>query len=113
MNDDALGHLREARAALLAEMDVEYISVKPRPLENTLIFVDTAILWRQQDLQLKAPAENQAQDAPTGGGPHAGHFIKKCRVCMTVISQCRCPGPKPIIMGVCDKCEPIDPARIR
>ena len=34
------------------------------------------------------------------------HFIKYCRVCQTVISQCRCPSKdKKILWGVCWDCE--------
>lgn len=33
------------------------------------------------------------------------HFIKKCKVCQTVISQCRCPGPKTEIWEICANCK--------
>ncbi|KKK91625.1 hypothetical protein LCGC14_2711040 [marine sediment metagenome] len=56
MNDDVLGHLREARAALLDERDAGNGS---RELSITLTEIDTAILWRQQDLTLKLPHVNE------------------------------------------------------
>jgi hypothetical protein len=33
------------------------------------------------------------------------HFIKKCKYCGTVMSQCRCPGEKRLELGVCQNCE--------
>lgn len=33
------------------------------------------------------------------------HFIKTCQFCKTIISQCRCPGPKVKEEGVCSNCE--------
>jgi len=36
---------------------------------------------------------------------HSGHFIERCHVCGTVISQCRCMDcSKMIILGTCSKC---------
>lgn len=32
------------------------------------------------------------------------HYIKHCAYCDTVISQCRCPGPKKLQYGVCAAC---------
>jgi hypothetical protein len=33
------------------------------------------------------------------------HFIEKCRVCGTTISQCRCPAKdKSVRLGICDPC---------
>jgi len=33
------------------------------------------------------------------------HFIKLCRVCNAVISQCRCPSPnKTTSYGLCSQC---------
>ena len=32
------------------------------------------------------------------------HFLKICKLCNSVISQCRCPGPKTIQTGICDIC---------
>jgi hypothetical protein len=36
------------------------------------------------------------------------HFIKKCRGCQTVVSQCRCPGPNKRVEWVdsCPACPP-------
>ncbi len=50
MDDSVLGHLREARAALLEEREDGKGS---RELSVALTEIDTAILWRQQDLTLK------------------------------------------------------------
>ena len=34
------------------------------------------------------------------------HYIKKCKECGTVVSQCRCYDKnKPIILVICDKCK--------
>lgn len=56
MGDDAvLGKLREARALLLEERDS---GLNSRELSITLTEIDTAILWRQEDLRLKQPATN-------------------------------------------------------
>jgi hypothetical protein len=56
MNDDVLGKLREARCLLLEERD----SGKPsRELSIVLTEIDTAILWRQEDLRLKLPVLNE------------------------------------------------------
>jgi len=54
--DEVLGKLREARALLLDERDAGKNS---RELSVTLTEIDTAILWRQWDLQIKAPSVNQ------------------------------------------------------
>ena len=35
------------------------------------------------------------------------HYIKKCRTCERVISQCRCPGPKEIQWDVCKGCKSV------
>lgn len=51
MTDEVLGKLREARALLLEERDGGKNS---RELSVCLTEIDTAILWRQHDLQLKA-----------------------------------------------------------
>lgn len=33
------------------------------------------------------------------------HFKKICRVCGTIIAQCRCPSlDKAVIKGICEKC---------
>ena len=34
----------------------------------------------------------------------AGHFIVKCSQCGTVITQCRCIGPKDERQDICLKC---------
>ena len=57
MTDEVLGKLREARALLLEERDGGKNS---RELSVCLTEIDTAILWRQHDLQLKAPAVNES-----------------------------------------------------
>lgn len=54
--DKVLGFLREARAALLEERDNGGNS---RELAIALTEIDTAILWRQQDLRLKTPIVNE------------------------------------------------------
>ena len=56
MNDEVLGKLREARALLLEEKDSGQSS---RELSVALTEIDTAILWRQQDLHLKQPIKNE------------------------------------------------------
>jgi hypothetical protein len=48
--DEVLGKMREARALLLEERDSGGNS---RELSIVLTQLDTAILWRQQDLQMK------------------------------------------------------------
>ena len=49
-----------------------------------------------------------------------GHFISRCKYCHDIIAQCRCPGPKATIYGVCPSCAgkiargcviPLTPAR--
>ena len=52
MNDDALRHLREARALLLIERTT-LAGGNSRELSITLTEIDTAILWRQHDLQMR------------------------------------------------------------
>ncbi len=54
--DEVLGKLREARALLLDERDGGKNS---RELSVCLTEIDTAILWRQHDLQLKAEPVNE------------------------------------------------------
>ena len=35
----------------------------------------------------------------------SNHYIKKCRVCDKIITQCRCPAKdKKVILTVCDEC---------
>jgi len=55
----ALGHLREARAAMLAARDDQKRS--SRELSVALTETDTAILWLQQDMTLKTAPKNEAQ----------------------------------------------------
>lgn len=58
MGDDrAIGFLREARACLLEEREGGGNS---RELSVTLTEIDTAILWRQEDLRLKVETVNGA-----------------------------------------------------
>lgn len=58
----ALGHLREARAAMIAARDDDR---RPsRELSVALTECDTAILWLQHDLQLKAPPMNSVAAPP-------------------------------------------------
>lgn len=63
MNDNVLGFLREARAAVLNEMDFT-LPPASRELGVVLTNIDTAILWRQQDLQLKEPVVNGFELSP-------------------------------------------------
>lgn len=53
MYDEALGKLREARALILEEKETVHGST--RELAVALTNIDSAILWRQYDLQLKQP----------------------------------------------------------
>ena len=32
------------------------------------------------------------------------HYKEVCQYCGAVIMECRCPGPKEIRYGVCDRC---------
>jgi len=61
MDDTAIGYLRLARAELLEEGDDGKSS---RELSVALTNIDTAILWRQEDLRLKTPTVNLAAPAP-------------------------------------------------
>lgn len=58
MGDIVLGLLREARASLIEEREAGGNS---RELSITLTEIDTAILWRQWDLQIKEPGVNEAK----------------------------------------------------
>lgn len=60
MYDNLLGHLREVRANALEENET---GGRSRELSLVLTKIDEAILWRQEDLRLKAPAVNE-QEAP-------------------------------------------------
>jgi hypothetical protein len=55
MYDEAIGKMREARALLLEERDMGGNS---RELSVALTELDTAILWRQHDLEMKQPIVN-------------------------------------------------------
>ena len=57
MNDEILGHLRQARAAITEEQDAGKGS---RELSLIMTKCEEAILWRQHDLQLKTPIKNEA-----------------------------------------------------
>lgn len=60
MSDEVLGKLREARALLLEEKEEGGSS---RELSIALTEIDTAILWRQEDLRLKkAPVNLEEQN---------------------------------------------------
>jgi hypothetical protein len=56
MIDGLLGFLQEARAAALTENEDK--ARRSRELSLVLTKIDEAILWRQEDLRLKAPVEN-------------------------------------------------------
>jgi hypothetical protein len=60
MNDNLLGFLQEARAAALVENEGK--ATRSRELSLVLTKIDEAILWRQEDLRLKAPAKNEQED---------------------------------------------------
>jgi len=61
MTDDVLDSLRQARGLLLEEGDNGNNS---RELSICLTEIDTAILWRQEDLRLKTPVINATKLAP-------------------------------------------------
>lgn len=52
---EALAMIREARALLR----VESINNSSRELSMVLTKLDEAVLWRQQDMQLKTPSTNE------------------------------------------------------
>lgn len=59
--DEILGKLQEARSAALSD------AAKSRELSLVVTKIDEAILWRQFDLQIKAPARDDvapAKEAP-------------------------------------------------
>lgn len=56
LDDDVLGFLRQARAALIIEQEEGRNS---RALAITLTHIDTAVFWRQHDLQTKTPPVNE------------------------------------------------------
>ena len=57
MEDQLTGFLREARALALEQKEQGQNS---RELAVVLTHIDTAILWRQEDLRLKTPAINES-----------------------------------------------------
>ncbi len=56
MNDEVLGKLREARALLNDESEG---GLSSRELSVAVTHIETAILWRQEDLRLKQPPINE------------------------------------------------------
>lgn len=52
MRDSILAHLQEARSEALID------PAKGRELSLVVTKIEEAILWRQEDLRLKRPAEN-------------------------------------------------------
>lgn len=59
MNDEVLGKLREAKALL---DDERKAGKNSRELSVTITEIDSAILWRQYDLQLKiAPVDQKSE----------------------------------------------------
>ena len=59
MYQEVIVFLREARAAALDEKDAGGNS---RELSVALTHIDTAILWVQEDLRLKAPTIDECND---------------------------------------------------
>ena len=57
MNDDVLGHLREARAILNDETKAGKGS---RETSLVITKIDEALMWRERDLSLKTPPVNEA-----------------------------------------------------
>ncbi len=58
MNDEAIGKMREAYALLEDEKKAGKAS---REMAVAMTELETAILWRQHDLALKAPAVNEVK----------------------------------------------------
>ena len=58
MNDEILALLRLARSEIIVEQEEGRNS---RELAITLTHIDTAILWRQHDLQIKQKPVNEAK----------------------------------------------------
>jgi len=56
MNDEVLAHLRQARAVALEENEG---AGRSRELSVVVTNIDNAILWRQFDMQIKAPPINE------------------------------------------------------
>ena len=61
MNDDVLGHLREARAILNDEIKDGKGS---REVALVITKIDEALLWRQEVLNLRRPSGNSCSDMP-------------------------------------------------
>lgn len=57
---EALGHLRMARAAMLEARDDQKRS--SRELSVAITETDTAILWLQHDMQIKTPPTNEVSN---------------------------------------------------
>jgi hypothetical protein len=55
MNDDVLGHLREARALLNDEMKE---GKGNREVSLVITKIDEALLWRQEVLRMREPVQN-------------------------------------------------------
>lgn len=34
----------------------------------------------------------------------SGHFKEVCKMCRKTVAQCRCMGPKPTTLVICDEC---------
>lgn len=86
---EALGHLRMARAALLEAKDD--LRRGSRELSVALTETDTAILWIQQDIQLKAPILNEAEGVRPKKcihelGPYSDYYNgHECKLCGVVV----------------------------
>jgi hypothetical protein len=61
MNDDVLGHLREARAILNDETKEGNGS---REVAIVITKIDEALLWRQEVNRLRQPNENHSNEKP-------------------------------------------------
>lgn len=59
MNDDVLGHLREARAILNDETKAGQGS---RETALVITKIDEALLWRQENLRLRTPAKDEVKE---------------------------------------------------
>lgn len=57
MQDNILEFLKKAKAELLEQKD---LGLGSRELALVLTHVDTAILWRQEDLRLKTPVTDNS-----------------------------------------------------
>lgn len=59
MNDDVLGHLREAKALL---NDEQKEGKGSRETALVITKIDEALLWRQENLRLRQPIENHSSE---------------------------------------------------